>query len=103
MLTLELHENHEVAIRLHPCLDVLVPSAGSLQGTIITTIDALEKLQKMTFGYASGLWPPVQSSYIYHTPVSYIYYTPVYTVTCSDALYTVTCSDAHVHQSMYTV
>ncbi len=45
MLTLALHENRlltinrEVAIRLHPRRDMLVPSAGSLPGTI-----ALEKL-----------------------------------------------------------
>ena len=63
MLTLAFHENsllaiyREVAIRLHPCRDVLVPSACSLSGTM----DALEQLQTMTFGYR--LWPPVRSSY----------------------------------------
>ncbi len=35
-----LHIKSKVAIRLHPRRDVLVPSAGSLQGTIY----ALEKL-----------------------------------------------------------
>jgi hypothetical protein len=66
LLTLAFHENslltiyREVAVRLHPCRDVLVPSACCLSGTI----NALEQLQKMTFGY--GLWPPVRSSYMYH-------------------------------------
>ncbi len=40
VLTLTLHENslltiyHEVAVRRHPCGDVLVPSACNLSGTI---------------------------------------------------------------------
>ncbi len=66
MLTLAFHENslhtiyRKVAVRLHPCRDVLVPSACGLSGAI----NALEQQQTMTFGY--GLWPPVRSFYIYH-------------------------------------
>ena len=66
VLTLALHENClltvdcGVAILFHPVLDVHMPSACCLSGSIY----ALEELKAMAFGFGFG--PPVLSPDIYH-------------------------------------